>query len=78
MPDLEPQVLIETQNLEALLGPEFRRFCYPVRLTDDPNGGFWAECPDLPGCGAPGETLAETLQNLHESREFYLEVRSDV
>lgn len=41
------------------------------------EGGFWAEVPALPGCVSQGETLAETLANIREAAEGWLEVADD-
>ena len=41
------------------------------------EGGFWAEVPALPGCVSEGETLAETLANIQEAAEGWLEVADD-
>ncbi len=38
------------------------------------EGGFWAEVPALPGCVSEGETLDETLANVREAAEGWLEV----
>jgi predicted RNase H-like HicB family nuclease len=38
------------------------------------EGGFWAEVPALPGCVSEGETLEETLANVREAAEGWLEV----
>ena len=38
------------------------------------EGGFWAEVPALPGCVSEGETLSETLANVREAAEGWLEV----
>ncbi|MGA2616644.1 MAG: type II toxin-antitoxin system HicB family antitoxin [Thermoguttaceae bacterium] len=38
------------------------------------EGGFWAEIPALPGCVSEGETLTETLANVREAAEGWLEV----
>jgi predicted RNase H-like HicB family nuclease len=34
---------------------------------DDLDGGWVAECPDLPGCFAQGETREEALYNLSDA-----------
>jgi len=35
---------------------------YPVILhTDTEDGGFWVECPSLPGCASQGDTVEEAL-----------------
>ncbi|MCU0979677.1 MAG: type II toxin-antitoxin system HicB family antitoxin [Pirellulaceae bacterium] len=41
------------------------------------EGGFWAEIPALPGCVSEGETLSETLVNIREAAEGWLEVASE-
>jgi antitoxin HicB len=46
---------------------------YPIVLHTDPEGGYVAEIKDLPGCLAQGETIEETLKNLNEARELWLE-----
>ena len=38
------------------------------------EGGFWAEIPALPGCVSQGETFSETLVNIREAAEGWLEV----
>jgi predicted RNase H-like HicB family nuclease len=38
------------------------------------EGGFWAEVPALPGCVSEGETMGETLANIREAAEGWLEV----
>ncbi len=40
------------------------------------EGGFWAEIPALPGCVSEGETLSETLANIREGAEGWLEAAS--
>lgn len=38
------------------------------------EGGFWAEVPALPGCVSEGGTMEETLANVKEAAEGWLEV----
>ena len=38
------------------------------------EGGFWAEISAFAGCVSEGETLAETLLNIKEAAEGWLEV----
>lgn len=44
-----------------------------VRIHKDPQGGFWAEVPALPGCMTQGETPAELEANLREAIEGWLQ-----
>ena len=46
---------------------------YTVILDREADGGFHASCPALPGCHSQGDTLDETLQNVREAIEVYLE-----
>ncbi len=41
------------------------------------EGGYWAEIPALPGCVSEGNTLAETLANIREAAEGWLEVADE-
>ncbi len=41
------------------------------------EGGYWAEIPALPGCVSEGETLDETLSNIREAAEGWLEVSAE-
>ena len=45
-----------------------------ILLHPAEEGGFWAEAPALPGCISEGETLEETLANIREAAEGWLEV----
>ena len=50
---------------------------YPITLSQDEENGevyFQAEIPDLPGCGAHGETIEEALKKLDEAKKLWLEV----
>ena len=47
---------------------------YAVVSHEDPDGGFWAEVPALPGCYSQGETIDELKQNIREAIAGVLEV----
>jgi predicted RNase H-like HicB family nuclease len=38
------------------------------------EGGYWAEVPALPGCVSEGDSIEETLANIKEAAEGWLEV----
>lgn len=46
---------------------------YTVILDREPDGGFHASCPALPGCHSQGDTLDEVMGNIREAIEVYLE-----
>ncbi|ERN41358.1 hypothetical protein KR51_00019250 [Rubidibacter lacunae KORDI 51-2] len=38
------------------------------------EGGYWAEVPALPGCVTEGDSIDETIDNLKDAVEGWLEV----
>lgn len=42
-------------------------------LIEKDENGFYAWCPELKGCQSQGDTLEETLANIREAIELYLE-----
>jgi len=46
---------------------------YTVHIEPSAEGGFWARVPSLPGCYSQGETVEETISNIKEAIELYLE-----
>ncbi|WP_334111063.1 type II toxin-antitoxin system HicB family antitoxin [Thermodesulfitimonas autotrophica] len=46
---------------------------YTVIIEREEDGGFHAFCPALPGCHTQGESLEETLTNIREAIQVYLE-----
>ena len=40
--------------------------------------GFWvAECPSLPGCISQGESREDTVRNIREAIDLYIEALED-
>ena len=64
---------IEKPSLEYYLNLQ-----YPVTLYPDPEGGYVAKIKDLPGCLTQGETLEETMANLNEAQELWIETAYEV
>jgi predicted RNase H-like HicB family nuclease len=46
---------------------------YNAIFTAEKEGGFSVFVPDLPGCVSQGETFEETVKNIKEAIELYLE-----
>ena len=46
---------------------------YRVRIEQDENGVFLAECPSLPGCISQGETRQEAIANIQDAIKGYIE-----
>lgn len=59
---------IEKQPLEYYLNLQ-----YPVTLYPASEGGYVAQIKDLPGCLTQGETAEETIKNINEARELWIE-----
>jgi predicted RNase H-like HicB family nuclease len=48
---------------------------YPVILrADTEDGGYWVECPSLPGCASQGDTVEEALDMAKDAIEGHLEI----
>lgn len=45
-------------------------------LIEKDSNGYYAYCPDLPGCQSEGSTFDETLANIKEAVELYCETLS--
>ncbi|HUR67666.1 MAG TPA: type II toxin-antitoxin system HicB family antitoxin [Candidatus Thermoplasmatota archaeon] len=50
---------------------------FTVALEPQPEGGFVAQCIELPAAITQGETQAEALENIQEAIALVLEVRRD-
>lgn len=46
---------------------------FTVLYKKDPEGGYIALVPSLPGCHTQGDTIEETQKNVREAIEVYLE-----
>ena len=41
-------------------------------IKDKEAGGYWGECPELPGCFSQGETIDELMEHMKEAAKLYL------
>jgi predicted RNase H-like HicB family nuclease len=54
-----------------------RNMAYKVNILIEKDAdGFYAYCPELPGCQSQGDTLAEAKENIKEAVALYLETLS--
>ncbi len=44
-----------------------------VIIVPAEEGGYVASCPSLPGCHSQGETWEETLANIKDAIDLYIE-----
>ena len=42
-------------------------------VIEKDKDGFYAYCPELPGCQSQGDTFEEIMTNIREAAELYLE-----
>lgn len=48
---------------------------YTVILhPDTEDGGFWVECPSLPGCASQGDTIEEALEMIKDAIKGHIEI----
>lgn len=47
---------------------------FPVIIEKDEEGFFVADCPDLQGCHAQGETIEEAITNIRDVMRLNLKV----
>jgi len=51
---------------------------YPVVLhADTEDGGYWVECPSLPGCASQGDTIEEALEMVKDAIQGHLEILAE-
>lgn len=46
---------------------------YPVTLEAAPEGGYFVQIEDLPGCYSQGESVEEAMEMIDEARQLWLE-----
>ncbi|PTX14857.1 Predicted nuclease of the RNAse H fold, HicB family [Halanaerobium congolense] len=61
---------------EELLKREYKTEVYPIE-TDDGNISWGAKIPELPGCGAGGDTKEEALANLEDAKTAWISFAYD-
>ncbi|MAH07926.1 HicB family protein [Candidatus Pacearchaeota archaeon] len=48
-----------------------------IMLEEQEEGGFTVHVPSLPGCISEGDTVEESIKNIREAIELYLDVELD-
>jgi predicted RNase H-like HicB family nuclease len=52
-------------------------YVYKIIIEPQEEGGYTAYSPKFPGCVSEGETYQETIDNIQEALELYLEVQKE-
>ncbi len=60
--DRKYKVKVARKNYEVILHPALE------------GGGYWVECPTLPGCASQGDTIEEALEMAKDAIEGHLEI----
>jgi predicted RNase H-like HicB family nuclease len=63
----------KNQQVEKPSLEDYLNLQYPITIHPDLEGGYVAQIKDLPGCLTQGETLEETMANINEARELWIE-----
>jgi antitoxin HicB len=58
----------DQKNLEFYLNQN-----YTIELKPYGDGSYFARIQELPGCVAEGDNLEETMRNIEEAKEAWLE-----
>lgn len=62
-----------TNAVEARTLNYYLTLNYPITIYPDSDGGYVAQIKDLARCLTQEETIEETIQNINEARELWLE-----
>lgn len=69
---------VEKISKERTYPVKIRGKSYDVILHSDlEDGGYWVECPALPGCASQGDTIKEALEMIKDAIEGHLEVMAE-
>jgi len=69
---------VEKISKERKYKVKVMRESYEVILHPDlEDGGFWVECPALPGCASQGDTIEEALEMIKDAISGHLEVLAE-
>lgn len=77
--------IVEELKGEVLILQKEKRYNVVVRVkkyavilhSDTEDGGYWIECPSLPGCASQGDTVEEALEMIKDAIEGHLQVLSE-
>ncbi|MDD3574964.1 MAG: type II toxin-antitoxin system HicB family antitoxin [Methanospirillum sp.] len=50
---------------------------FKVELIQEPDGGYIAHVPALPGCHTQGDSFDEVIENIKDAIQIYMDVLSE-
>ena len=65
------------EGSKILYTSSMNQYFYKAIIEPCADGGFTAYVPKLPGCVSEGETYEETVSNIKEAAELYLETAKE-
>jgi predicted RNase H-like HicB family nuclease len=68
------KMTMERVYMVNVLKKRFKVILYP----DLEDGGYWIECPELPGCSSQGDSVEEALDMIRDAIKGHLEVREEL
>jgi predicted RNase H-like HicB family nuclease len=60
-------------NIKRKLLKYYLNLKYPVTLQAAPEGGYFIQIEDLPGCYAQGETVEEAIEMIEIAKKLWME-----
>jgi predicted RNase H-like HicB family nuclease len=64
--DREYMVNVLKRSFKVILHPDLE------------DGGYWIECPELPGCSSQGDSVEEALDMIRDAIKGHLEVQEEL
>ena len=68
------KITMDRVYMVNLLKRRFEVILHP----DLEDGGYWVECPELPGCSSQGDSVEEALDMIRDAIKGHLEVQEDL
>ena len=62
----------KTKRVKAKI-EEYLKKPYKIEIIPDPEGGFVAQIPELPGCITQGETFEEVMEMIEDAKRTWIE-----
>ncbi|MCK9276393.1 MAG: type II toxin-antitoxin system HicB family antitoxin [Syntrophales bacterium] len=69
---------VESISSERRYDVKVKGLKYSVILhRDTEDGGYWVECPDLPGCASQGDTVEEALSMIKDAIQGFTATKNE-
>jgi predicted RNase H-like HicB family nuclease len=75
--DLKGKTSKLTMDRVYMVNVSKRRFKV-ILHPDLEDGGYWVECPELPGCSSQGDSVEEALDMIRDAIKGHLEVQEEL